>query len=126
MTRSRKGLLVLLWTVGLNAIGGGVYGVFLGAPEVPKQWLEGTPFHSYLIPSLILLFGVGGSSLGAALAVSRNWGCSKPLAILAGAILLGWIAVQVGLIGYVSWLQPTMAVIALLILALGSVLAPAE
>jgi hypothetical protein len=38
--------------------------------------------------------------------------------------LLVWIAAQVAIIGYVSWLQPTYFVIALLIIALTTVLRP--
>ena len=36
-----------------NAVGGGIYGLS-GAPGVPVEWLEHTPFPSYVIPSLIL------------------------------------------------------------------------
>lgn len=40
--------------VALNAAGGGIYGL-TGAPDVPAAWLQGTPFTSHLVPSLILL-----------------------------------------------------------------------
>jgi len=39
-------------------------------------------------------------------------------ALMSGAIVLVWIVVQLGIIGYVSWLQPTTAVGGLLILLL--------
>lgn len=39
-------------------------------------------------------------------------------ALLSGLLLLGWILVQVSIIGYVSWLQPAMIVAAIVILAL--------
>ena len=37
-------------------------------------------------------------------------------------ILIGWIAVQVTLIGYVSWLQPAMAVVGVVALVLALLL----
>src|SRR4051812_27480018 len=43
----------LLLLVALNAFGGGYYGM-AGAPNVPTEWLEGSPFTSYFLPSLIL------------------------------------------------------------------------
>ncbi len=38
----------------------------------------------------------------------------------ASAIVLGWLAVQLAIIGYVSWMQPTTAITAVVILALAS------
>jgi len=51
----------------LNAFGGGYYGLS-GAEGVPTEWLEGSPFSDYTVPSVILLV-VGGSFLVAAVAV---------------------------------------------------------
>jgi hypothetical protein len=36
----------------------------------------------------------------------------------AGALVLAWIAVQVAIIGYVSWMQPATTVAGILVLAL--------
>jgi hypothetical protein len=98
-------LVALLALVTLNALGGGIYGLS-GAPAVPVAWLQGSPFHSYFVPSLVLLVVVGGSQLvaGVLLVARPRWGV--PAAILAGTILVGWIVVQVAIIGYVSWMQP--------------------
>lgn len=52
----------------LNALGGGYYGL-TGAVGVPTQWLEGSAFEDYFVPSLILLIAVGGSFMVAAIAV---------------------------------------------------------
>jgi hypothetical protein len=48
----------------LNAFAGGYYGMS-GAEDVPKEWLEGSPFDDYFIPGLVLFVVVGGSSLAA-------------------------------------------------------------
>jgi hypothetical protein len=89
----------------LNAFGGGYYGL-AGASGVPTEWLAGTPFSDYTVPSVILFVVVGGSFL------------AGTVAVFAGAIVLIWIAVQVAIIGYVSWMQPATAIGGLLILLL--------
>lgn len=108
---------MLQWFVALNAFGGGAFGL-AGAPGLPPEWLAGSPFSSYLVPSLVLIVAVGGLH---ALAAVRAWQ-GHPRALLlgrvAGVVLLGWIVVQVAIIGYVSWLQPAMGATALIELAL--------
>lgn len=99
----------------LNAVAGGYYGLS-GAEGVPLEWLEGGPFKSYYIPSLILLVVVGGSFLFAAIAVLANFRIARLSALGAGAVVLLWIAVQVSIIGYVSWMQPATTIGGLLIL----------
>lgn len=104
--------------VALNAFAGGVYG-FRGADGIPTEWLRGTPFDDYLVPSMILFVVVGGSSLLAAAAVIRRSRAGRAWALAAGFTLMTWLGVQVAMIGYVSWMQPVFAAISLLELALG-------
>jgi hypothetical protein len=113
---------VLIWLhaiVALNAVGGGIYGL-TGAPGVPVAWLQRTPFASYLVPSLVLLVIVGGSQAAAGLSIATRTSRSRSTSLTAGAVLLAWICTQVALIGYVSWLQPAVAVAALSNLTLAS------
>jgi hypothetical protein len=126
MVRSQERLAhytlgTLLAFVAVNAFGGGVYGIG-GAEDVPTDLLNGTPFGDFLIPSLILLVAVGGSSLLAAMAVFRRHRLARPVAFGAGTVLLGWMAVQLAFIGYVSWMQPTAVVVAFLVLVLTGLL----
>ena len=114
---TRYSLGVLLAIVAINAFGGGIYGLS-GAKAVPIAWLEGTPFQSYFIPSLILLTAVGGTSLSACITTFRSSPKAINLCYISGLVLLVWILVQVYMIGYVSWLQPAMFIAALLILLL--------
>lgn len=102
----------------LNAAGGGLYGLS-GAKGIPVEWLNGSPFKNYFIPSLILLVVVGGSMLAAAIAAFAHARLARTAGLLAGVIVLIWIIVQVGIIGYVSWMQPatTIAGMAILILS---------
>jgi peptidoglycan/LPS O-acetylase OafA/YrhL len=104
----RATLGVLLGFGAVNAFGGAYYGL-AGAEGVPREWLEGSAFSDYTIPSVILGAVVGGSFLLAAIAVFTRWRNARLLAIAAGVIVLGWIAVQVAIIGYVSWMQPVTA-----------------
>jgi hypothetical protein len=112
---------VLLAFLALNAFAGGYYGM-AGARGVPTQWLEGSPFHSYFVPGLILFAIVGCSSLLAAVAVLTGRPRARRLVIATGSITLGWIAVQLAIIGYVSWMQPTLVIIGVLILRLATLL----
>jgi hypothetical protein len=89
----------------LNALGGGYYGVS-GAEGVPTEWLKGSPFTDYYVPSLVLLLVVGGSLLLAAIAVFAGVRIARPSAMTAGLVVLCWLVVQVAIIGYMSWMQP--------------------
>lgn len=109
--RSLLGALLLL--TGLAALGGGYYGM-TGAKGVPPEWLNGTPFTGYFIPSAILFLVVGGSLLLGGTALWLGWRSSRRLAGGASIVLLGWITVQLTMIGYVSWLQPAMLATGLL------------
>jgi hypothetical protein len=111
----------LLAFITINAFGGGIYGI-AGAEDVPTELLSGTPFRDYVIPSLILLVAVGGSSLLAAMAAFLRHRSARPAALGAGTILLVWMAMQLALIGYVSWMQPTVVALALLVLILAGLL----
>lgn len=115
----RASLCALTAIMAVFAFGGGFYGLLTGAPVVPREWLLGTPFQGYRIPSLILFFVVGGSSALAAYA-NLKWAFAKRFTLAAALIQLGWIAVQVMMIGFVSWLQPAVALWALITLALAA------
>ena len=103
----RYALAAVLMCGALNAFGGGVYGLS-GAPGVPTEWLAGSPFADYAIPSWILLVIVGGSLFVSGLAVLARRPGDRAASVLAVVVLLTWIAAQLRIIGYVSWLQPVM------------------
>jgi hypothetical protein len=118
--KTRFGLAALELVVLLNAIGGAWYGL-AGAENVPREWLEGSPFDSYTVPSLILLVAVGGGMTAALVAVLLGHSRASDLSVAAGLVLLSWITVQVLIIvprGGFSWLQPTMFALGLVIATL--------
>ncbi len=89
-----------------------------GAAGVPMAWLDGSPFTSYFVPSLVLFVLVGGATLAASVLVFTRSRYGRAGAIGAGLVMLGWIVVQLAIIGFVSWLQPAVAVVSLVVLAL--------
>ena len=113
----RNTLGILLLILAINAFGGGYYGM-AGAKNIPREWLKGSPFSNYFVPSLILFIGIGGSALLAAIFVFRQYTQARKAAFICGIIVILWLIVQVTIIGYVSWMQPTTAVAAILILLL--------
>ena len=74
----------------------------VGAKGIPVEPLAGSPFHDSFVPSLVLLLIVGGSLLTAAIAVLTRARIARTAALAAGVILIGWIAVQMAIIGYLS------------------------
>lgn len=122
MTVSKQSLIrfilgFLLAFSALNAFGGGYYGMS-GAEGVPLELLDGSPFKSYFIPSLVLFVVVGGSFLFAAIAVFARLPYARFAAIGAVAVVFIWLAVQLAVIGYVSWMQPATAITGIVILVL--------
>ena len=111
----------LLALLALNAFGGGYYGM-AGAENVPVDWLQGSPFRNYFIPGLFLFIVIGGLALYAAIAVFTQHRFARHAAFLCSVTVLLWLAVQVIIIGYVSWMQPATAIGAMLILLLSRLL----
>lgn len=61
---------------------------------------------------------VGGVCLVVAILVLKRHRFARQAGYVAGSLLLAWIAVQVGIIGYVSWMQPAVAISGILIILL--------
>lgn len=114
---TRFSLCFLLTLLALNAFAGGYYGM-AGAKGVPVVWLTGSPFNNYFIPGLILFVFVGGSAMIAALALFLDFPRAREMAFLSAGMVFIWLIVQVAIIGYVSWMQPTTGAIAFIILFL--------
>lgn len=118
-------LMAALLIQGISGIAGG-YGLVddptgdeLG---IPVTWLQGSPFNDYLVPGLILLFVLGLLPLVVAhgLWVGGRW--AWPAALAVGSALIGWITIQILIIGYQA--QPPLQLsygllgIAIVVLAL--------
>ena len=127
-------LVVVLIAQGIGAVGGGLALVVSpkgGVVKMPLSYLQGSPFHDYLIPGSILLVVLGIGPLVAAWALLRrpesaalerinpfrheHWGWT--LSGVIGVGLLIWIAVEVTIIPY-NVLQPVFGAVGLVIVAL--------
>ena len=82
----------------VTAVTGGV-GLITGILAPTTDWLAGSPFQSYLIPGLVLLFVVGGSAAFAARAEARGDRRAGSLAILAGFNIVCFEIVQIAVVG---------------------------
>lgn len=112
---SRIALSAFLAFFATMAFGGGMYGL-TGAPDVPVEWLAGSPFETYFVPSLILFVVVGGSFMVAAIAVFFATTWARNAVFTCAAVVLTWIAVQLAIIGYTSFLQVIVAAVGALLL----------
>jgi hypothetical protein len=110
-------LCAFLALIGFNAVGGGVYGL-AGAEGIPIEWLQGSPFSTYFVPSLVLLVAVGGAFSFAAIAVITGARVALRATAVAVAIGVVWLLAELAIIGPVSWLQPATAGTLVLIVAL--------
>jgi hypothetical protein len=67
--------------------------------------LKSSPFKNFLIPGIILALVVGGTNLQAVIASIQGAPTRYSWAMAGGAMICGWIIVQMILINAFSWLQ---------------------
>ncbi len=92
--KTRITIGIIAGFIALTAIGGGI-AILTGIDPFPPEWLVGTPFPDYTIPALLLSVVVGGSALIAAIAIFMRGNKGLMAAMLAGAIMMGYIIVEV-------------------------------
>jgi hypothetical protein len=67
----------------------------LEGDRFPRAWLSGTPFSDYVVPALILVTFVGGTSLLSAAATLRSPLLGARLSVIAGLVMVGWIVGEI-------------------------------
>jgi hypothetical protein len=91
-----------------------------GSPmQIPQSVLQHTPFHSFLIPGILLLISQG--LLGfvvLAIAIFRKRGYGSWIAF-QGCMLFGWITIEVLLLRTVVWLHYVYWALGLILIACG-------
>ena len=91
----RAGTIVLTGFVGVTAVLGGLE-LITGFPvEQPPEWLDGTPFSSYVVPGIALTSVVGGSALAAMALALRDDPRWQVATGAAGTVLIGWISGEI-------------------------------
>jgi hypothetical protein len=135
-----KGVRITLVVVdvfaAVSAIVGAV-GLLAGFMDIPSSVLRTTPFADFAIPALLLGVVVGGSALVAAviavveplvrieplqIAQFESLGIGALASAVAGCIMVGWMTVELEMIGLGSWLQPTYLAVGLLMIGLAGLL----
>ncbi len=110
-------LIVLEIVIAVAAATGGAYAI-LGAPRIPREWLQGTAFKSYLVPGLALLVLVGGSMVAAAAMLLTGASGARVVSLEAGVLLLAWTVAQLSMIGYRHWTQPLTVALGIAVVVL--------
>lgn len=113
----RAGLILVTLLVTLNAIYGGV-GLIVNGMGMPDSWLQRTPFDSWLLPGLALLVTVAlPQGVGAVVALRRHPRAAT-VGLVVGVALVLWILVQLLVLRRYFFLQPVIAGLGVLEVAL--------
>ena len=110
-------LIALELFVGAGAVYGAVM-LVIDAWHLPVGDLAPLPLHSWVLPGVALFLGVAVPMLTSAALVWRRGSRAADVSFVAGTILVGWIAVQLVIIGPRMALQAVMAASGLAIAAL--------
>jgi hypothetical protein len=125
----RIALVVVDLFAAVSAIGGAV--ALVGYMESPLSVLRGTPFADFTVPALLLGIVVGGSALAAAtialfgprrIALFGPWRMEPLASAAAGCIMVGWLTVQIAMIGLYKWQQALYFAVGLLMIGLAGLL----
>lgn len=87
--------------------------------DMSLVWLAGTPFPDYELPGAVLLVANGIFPLCVCAAIIVRSPRSPELVITSGAVLIGWMTVQIAMIGYELWIQALFLGIGLALAAVG-------
>jgi hypothetical protein len=142
MNKSKRPVPFSLWILRLLLIFIGAGGLISGAMlfsspdgaliKLNTSILQGTPFDNFLIPGIILFLFIGIFPILVSYGLLRQpawrWAeavniCKKyrwawTAAWAAGVIMLIWIIVETALLGYISFLQPVIAIWGIAIITL--------
>ena len=105
----------------------GAVGLVVGFMNIPVSVLDGTPFTDFTVPALLLGLVVGGSALVAAIiAVFGPRRFDALTSAVAGCITVGWLTIEIAMIGLQSWAQVVWLLVGLVMVGLAAVLSHAE
>ncbi|MBB5916740.1 hypothetical protein BJY24_005652 [Nocardia transvalensis] len=97
----------------------GAVGLLCGGADLGATVTARLPWHSPGLAGVLLALVIGAPMALTAAAVVRRDGRSDRAAVLSGALLIGWTAVQPAIIGQFSRLQPVFGLLGVAVVALG-------
>ena len=112
-----RALLGVLLLVAVNAIYGGI-GLAVNGMGMPSEWLDRLPVDTWTLPGAALLLTVAVPQLVAAWLVWRKDRRAGDVGFGAGGALVLWIAVQLLVLQRYFFLQPVIAVLGAIEMAL--------
>ena len=121
----RLSAIILLVINGIGAVAGGI--ALIGDPSGrvlgwTTAMLEHSPFEDYLLPGIILFVFNGLLSMAVAFLTLKKRKYYSSYIILQGAVLCGWIIIQIMLIRDYHPLHLAFLAIGLLLIACGYIL----
>ena len=107
--------------IGVTAIAGGFRLVSNpnGTLDIPIEWLNNSPFTSYLIPGLVLLVVIGFGNVLASIVSFLKMRCAGGIAIILGTFLILFMTIEVWFLGLRNFLQPLYFILGAIVLVLG-------
>jgi hypothetical protein len=122
----RTGVIVVDLVEAVSAFVGAT-GLVVGFMNIPLSVLSGTLFTDFTVPALLLGFVVGGSALAAAAIAALGLRRIDALAsAAAGCITVGWLVIEVAMIGLGSPAQIAYLLVGLVMISLAGLLWRAE
>jgi hypothetical protein len=126
----KKGVWIALIVVDLFAASSaivGAVGLVVGFMDIPLSVLSGTPFSDFTVPALLLGFVVGGSALAAAaIALFGPRRIETLASAAAGCVMVGWMTVEIAMIGLEIWVQAAYFAVGLVMIGLAALLQQIE
>jgi hypothetical protein len=113
---------VLLLFNGLSALFGGWQLMVQpdgSSMQMSLDWLQYSPFSNYFIPGILLFVVNGLMSIFVFTLLIIKYKYYPLLVMLQGALLFGWIVVQVLMVRDLVWIQVLFGIIGLILLLLG-------
>jgi hypothetical protein len=108
--------------LGLSGIVGGIPMLMhpTGEPwQMPQKLLQHSPFHSYLVPGIILFLANGLLSFWVFWLTVRKHPGYGWWVIVQGCVLLGWLIVEMVMLRLVAWPHYFYGAVALVLMVAG-------
>jgi hypothetical protein len=115
-------LLCILFSVALNALFAGYSFMFDPSGSglnISVNRLEYSPFNSYFIPGLVLFTSIGLLSLITAIVTILKWKQYPWMIMIQGAVIFGWIVIQMAMLREVNYLHYIFMMIGVLLFFFG-------